>query len=89
MSPFLPFPVGIDVNNSGGGDLYAKGRWNGSSRGKWTRYRQRPWEGSRHGSRQNGRHKTRGGPRRRMYVSKLWSYCCPSGRVTVQPAEPS
>jgi hypothetical protein len=78
-------------NKSGGGDFYAKGRWNRSSRGKWSGYRQRPWEGSRHGSRQrsrqNGRHEARRGPRGRMYVSKLWSYCCPSGGITVQPAE--
>jgi len=64
-------------NKSGGGDFYAKGRWNWSSVGKWSWYRERRWKGSRHGSRQNGRHKTRGGPRGRMYVPKLWSLLLP------------
>ena len=78
-------------NKSGGGDFYAKGRWNRSSRGKWSGYRQRPWEGSRHGSRkrsrQNGRHEARRGPGGRMYLSQLWNYCFPSGGITLQQAE--
>lgn len=34
-------------NKSGGGDFYAKGRWNRSSGGKWSWYRERRWKGSR------------------------------------------